>query len=121
MIHLKRVYEQPAHDDGLRVLVERLWPRGLSKERAEIDLWFKEIAPSQELRKWYNHDPARWEEFRQRYRLELEHNPQVARLRQVLNEEKLVTFVFAARDAEHSSAKVLKDYLSEVNDDNNRI
>jgi uncharacterized protein YeaO (DUF488 family) len=120
MIRLKRAYEKPVHEDGLRILVERLWPRGLTKEQAQIDLWLKDIAPSPELRKWYNHDLSRWEEFQHRYRLELLHNPEVARLKQVLGEEKMVTFVFAARDIEHNSAQVLKAYLLEVNGDNDR-
>ncbi len=70
-IRLKRVYEEPGPDDGVRILVERLWPRGLSKQRAAVDLWIKEVAPSTELRRWFNHDPARWDEFRKRYRDEL--------------------------------------------------
>ena len=116
MINLKRVYEQPALQDGVRVLVERLWPRGLSKERARIDLWLKEVAPSPELRKWYAHDLARWDEFQRRYRLELQNNPEVAHLQQIIAEGRPVTLVFAARDAEHSSARLLKDYLKEVGD-----
>ena len=121
MIHLKRVYEQPAAEDGVRVLVERLWPRGLSKEQARINLWFKEVAPSPELRKWYAHDAARWDEFQRRYRLELQNNPEVAHLQQIIAGGKPVTFVFAARDAEHSSAQLLKDYLMEVSDVNDGI
>jgi uncharacterized protein YeaO (DUF488 family) len=118
MIRLKRAYDQPAAEDGLRILVERLWPRGLTKEQARIDRWFKEVAPSPELRKWYNHDLSQWDEFQYRYRLELDENPEVARLQQVLSEEKVVTFVLAARDTEHSSAKILKDYLMEMDDVN---
>lgn len=119
MIRLKRVYEQPAQEDGTRVLVERLWPRGLTKESAKIDYWFKDIAPSSELRKWYSHDITRWEEFMQRYQLELHNNPEVIRLLNIVRHTDQVTFVFAARDIEHSSAKLLKDYLLEVwNGDN---
>jgi uncharacterized protein YeaO (DUF488 family) len=121
MIRLKRVYEQPAQDDGTRILVERLWPRGLTKESAKIDYWFKDIAPSPELRKWYAHDIARWEEFTERYRLELRNNPKVVRLQQVIKEKGLVTFVLAARDIDHSSARLLRDYLLEADDVNNRI
>ncbi len=121
MIHLKRVYEQPALEDGVRVLVERLWPRGLSKEQARIDLWLKEVAPSPELRKWYAHDVTRWDEFQRRYRLELLNNPEVAHLQQIIAGGKPVTFVFAARDAGHSSAQLLKDYLMEVSDVNDGI
>lgn len=118
IIQLKRVYEQPAHEDGTRILVERLWPRGLTKAAAKIDYWFKNVAPSPELRKWYNHDLGRWVEFQYRYRLELDQNPEVARLRQVLSAEESITFVLAARDTEHSSAKILKDYLMEMDDVN---
>ena len=110
-IRLKRAYEEPAERDGLRILVERLWPRGLSKERAAVDVWLKEVAPSPELRKWYGHDPAKWEEFQKRYRAELEANESaVAELRRRVREEP-VTFVYAARDEERNSAAVLKEFL----------
>ena len=118
MIRLKRAYEQPTADDGLRILVERLWPRGLTKEQARIDRWFKDIAPSPDLRKWYSHNLNLWDEFQYRYRQELDQNPEVARLLQVLSQEKNVTFVLAARDIEHSSAKILEDYLMEIDDVN---
>ncbi|HWQ83999.1 MAG TPA: DUF488 family protein [Anaerolineales bacterium] len=111
MIRLKRAYEKPGSEDGQRILVERLWPRGLTKEQAQIDRWEKDIAPSPELRKWYAHDVTRWDEFQRRYRLELEHNPDIGRFQQALGEVELVTFVFAARDAEHSSARILRDFL----------
>ena len=110
---LKRAYEDPAAEDGLRVLVERLWPRGLTKERARVDLWLREIAPSPDLRTWYAHDQTRWEAFRARYLAELEdaaHRPALERLTE-LAREGTVTLVFAARDAEHSSAAVLADVL----------
>jgi uncharacterized protein YeaO (DUF488 family) len=110
-IHLKRAYEEPSRDDGTRILVERLWPRGLSKERAAVDLWLKEIAPSAELRRWFGHDPARWKEFQKRYSAELDANPDaVAALRRKIREGP-VTFVYAARDEEHNSALLLKEYL----------
>lgn len=110
-IRLKRAYEKPAPDDGLRVLVERLWPRGLSKERAAIDLWLKDVAPSPELRRWFNHDPAKWDEFQKRYRAELRQNHEaVEQLREKCG-QGTVTFVYAARDEEHNSALLLKDYL----------
>ena len=110
-IRLKRVYEEPSEDDGTRILVERLWPRGVSKEAAAIDLWLKEVAPSPELRKWYAHDPDRWEEFRRRYRAELDDKGEVLDdLRRRLQQGP-VTFVFAARDQEHNSAVLLRDYL----------
>lgn len=110
-IHLKRAYEEPAPDDGLRILVERLWPRGLSKERAAVDVWLKEIAPSPVLRRWFGHDPARWEGFRKRYWAELDANPDaVAELRRKVREGP-VTFVYAARDEQHNGALALEEYL----------
>ena len=110
-ICLKRVYEQPGAEDGLRILVERLWPRGLSKEAAAVDLWVKDVAPSPELRRWFGHDPAKWDEFQKRYRAELEQNQEaVDKLLQECHGKK-VTFVYAARDPEHNSALLLKEYL----------
>jgi uncharacterized protein YeaO (DUF488 family) len=112
MIQLKRAYEPPSPADGYRLLVERLWPRGLTKERAAIDLWMKEVAPSPELRKWYGHDPAKWAAFRLRYLDELRENAEpVARLRGLIAEQGMVTLVYAARDEEHSSARLLRDFL----------
>lgn len=113
MIKLKRVYEAPSRQDGTRVLVERLWPRGVKKEHAEIDWWPKEVAPSDELRKWYGHDPEKWPEFRKRYRDELgreEKKDVVEQLREKAEGASL-TLVFATRDAERSSAVVLKEVL----------
>jgi uncharacterized protein YeaO (DUF488 family) len=110
-IRLKRAYEKPAPDDGLRVLVERLWPRGLSKERAAVDLWMKDIAPSPELRRWFNHDPARWDEFQRRYRAELRQNKDVVDELRRKCRDRTVTFVYAARDEEYNSALVLRAYL----------
>ena len=110
-IRLKRVYDPPDDRDGARWLVERLWPRGLTKEKAGIDEWFKDVAPSPELRKWYGHDPEKWEEFRRRYLEELRRSPEaLGRLRRRLKEGP-VTFVFAAKDEERSSALVLKKFL----------
>lgn len=113
-IALKRVYEPPSRDDGPRLLVERLWPRGLSKGKAAIDHWFKEIAPSPELRKWYDHQPKRWPGFQTRYRGELE-NADTASLEELLDycRASNVTFVFAARDEARNSAVVLRDYIME--------
>jgi uncharacterized protein YeaO (DUF488 family) len=112
-VALKRVYEEPEPDDGTRVLVERLWPRGFSKQRAQVDLWLKEIAPSSELRTWYSHDPAKFAEFRQRYETELTSEAGQAALAQLreLVKQGPVTLVFAAHDAEHSNAAVLQDLL----------
>lgn len=110
---LKRVYETPELGDGLRVLVERLWPRGLSKERAHVDVWLKDSAPSHELRTWYDHDPARFAEFRRRYEAELAGEPARSALAQLreMAERNHVTLVFAARDAELSNAVVLRELL----------
>lgn len=111
MILLKRVYEPATEEDGFRVLVERLWPRGVSKQKAHLDLWLKDIAPSPELRKWYSHDVNKWKEFEQRYRDELKSNRSLLQLRELLDEKETITFVYAARDEEHNSAKALKEYL----------
>ena len=108
---VKRVYEPAANDDGTRVLVDRLWPRGLSKEKARIDLWLKEIAPSTELRKWYGHNSERWAEFKKRYETELaDHTDELKQLI-ALARKGPVTLLFAAHDGERSNAEVLKQYL----------
>jgi uncharacterized protein YeaO (DUF488 family) len=110
-IQLKRAYEPAEKHDGVRLLVERLWPRGLTKAKARIDEWFKEVAPSPELRKWFGHDPAKWEAFRKRYLAELQGNPEaVERLRQRLKKGP-VTFVYAAKDEKRNSALLLKEFL----------
>jgi uncharacterized protein YeaO (DUF488 family) len=108
---LKRAYDPPSAGDGTRVLVERLWPRGLSKERAAVDLWPKEVSPSPELRRWHGHDPEKWPEFRRRYREELRaRQPELEQLR-ALARCGPVTFVYAARDTERNSAVVLRDVV----------
>jgi len=110
-IWLKRAYEEPGSQDGFRVLVDRLWPRGVSREEAKIDLWLKEIAPSDALRKWFGHDPEKWEEFRKRYFAELdERTESVEKLRDEGGRGRL-TLVFGARDEEHNNAVALKEYL----------
>jgi uncharacterized protein YeaO (DUF488 family) len=111
MIKLKRAYEAASKDDGLRILVERLWPRGVSKQKADLDLWLKDLAPSTELRKWYGHDPARWPEFRKRYWAELKSQGDLLALLKFVTEEKTVTFVYAASDQERNSAEALKEFL----------
>jgi uncharacterized protein YeaO (DUF488 family) len=111
MIKLKRAYEKPSRDDGLRVLVERLWPRGLTKERAAVDLWLKEVAPSPELRKWFGHDPAKWEQFQKRYRQELRENQDAVELLREKVKRGTITLVYAARDEEHNGALALKRFL----------
>ncbi len=111
MIRLKRAYDPVEKSDGFRVLVERLWPRGLKKEAVPLDLWLKEIAPSPELRKWFGHDPAKWEQFRQRYWQELKDRPElVQQIRQQSRKGK-VTLVYSAKDEEHNDAVALKEYL----------
>ena len=113
MMRTKRVYEEPSGDDGIRVLVDRLWPRGISKERALLDRWEKNLAPSNELRRWFGHDPAKWEEFLRRYRAELEGKEEaLGRLRQEAN-DGAVTLLYAARDEEHNNAVALKRYIEE--------
>jgi uncharacterized protein YeaO (DUF488 family) len=110
-VKLKRAYERPAQDDGIRILVDRLWPRGVSKADAAIDRWLKEIAPSTALRQWFGHDPARWEEFRRRYVEELrEHAAELAGLR-ALAKKGTVTLVYAAHDEMHNDAVVLRELL----------
>jgi uncharacterized protein YeaO (DUF488 family) len=110
-LRLKRAYEPPAPEDGVRILVDRLWPRGLSKEKAAVDHWMKDIAPSAELRKWFGHDPERWPEFRRRYREELRR--QSALLDQIsgLTAGGAVTLVYSAHDEEHNDAVVLREAL----------
>jgi uncharacterized protein YeaO (DUF488 family) len=111
MIKLKRAYEEPSRDDGLRILVERLWPRGLTKDRAALDLWLREVAPSPELRKWFGHDPARWEQFQKRYWKELEQKEEAVRLLKQEGKQGAITLVYAAQDEEHNSALALKRFL----------
>lgn len=111
MIECKRIYQPPAPQDGVRILVERLWPRGVRRESAAVDHWLKEIAPSPDLRRWFGHDPERWEEFRSRYCRELDTNPQaVDRLLELADRDDL-TLVYAARDEPGNSALVLREYL----------
>ena len=110
-VKLKRAYEKPTADDGKRVLVDRLWPRGVKKTDAAIDYWAKELAPSTELRKWFGHDPARWEEFRRRYAAEIEaHREEFNRLRDLALKGP-VTLVYAAHDETHNDAVVLREIL----------
>ncbi|HET8899596.1 MAG TPA: DUF488 family protein [Rhodanobacteraceae bacterium] len=112
-ISIKRVYESAAKADGYRVLVDHIWPRGVSKERAAIDLWAKAISPSTALRQWFDHQPARWPEFKRRYHAELVANDEAQAVLSALRAHKgPVTLVFAARDAEHSNARYLQEQLS---------
>jgi uncharacterized protein YeaO (DUF488 family) len=108
---MKRVYDPPEPEDGTRVLVERLWPRGMSKERAAVDLWCREIAPSPELRRWYGHQPSRFPEFKERYLSELKGKDEVGKLAK-LAKDRTVTMVFATRDVQRSNAAVLMELLA---------
>ena len=110
-VHLRRVYDEPSDADGFRVLVDRLWPRGVTKERARVDLWLKEVAPTTELRQWFHHDEQSFDEFARRYRAELADNPAVARLREIVDEHAVVTLVYGAKDQVHNQAAVLRDLL----------
>ena len=111
MIKVKRAYEPVSLTDGARFLVERLWPRGLTRERVAVDLWLKDVAPSPELRKWFGHDPARWEQFQERYRQELRAKQDAVQLLRQKTNEGTVTLVYAARDEEHNGALVLARFL----------
>jgi len=111
-IQLKRIYEPYSKEDGYRILVDRLWPRGFTKEKAALDLWLKEIAPSTELRKWFGHDPEKWKEFQKKYRIELKQNKEALdRLRDYIKKGK-VTLLYGAKDEEHNEAQVIKDFIS---------
>ena len=110
-IRLKRAYDKPARGDGFRVLVDRLWPRGVKKANLELDMWAKELAPSTELRKWFRHDPKRWPEFRKRYRAELTQShasKSIGELLVVAKRAKTITLVYGAKDTEHNEAIVLR-------------
>ncbi len=112
-IAIKRVYETSSEEDGFRVLVDRLWPRGISKEKAALDLWEKEIAPSGELRKWFGHEPEKYEEFRHRYREELSSNEKLGDFLAAIEGKGKVTLLYGAKDKEHNQAVVLAEYLKE--------
>lgn len=111
-IKIKRIYENYSFQDGFRILVDRLWPRGIKKEKAKIDLWFKEVAPSNKLRKWFGHDVLKWEEFKKRYKDEIKQNKEsLKKLIDIIKDKKIVTLVYSAKDKEHNNAIVLKDVL----------
>lgn len=116
VVKVRRAYDPPQAADGFRVLVDRLWPRGLRKEDARVDLWLREAAPSDGLRRWFRHDPARWEEFRRRYREELRSSPALEKLRALARRARreTVTLLFAARDEAHNNAVVLAEFLREL-------
>ncbi len=112
MIKLKRAYEPKSRDDDLRILVERLWPRGVSKEKAAIELWLKALAPGTELRQWYGHDPAKWPQFRKRYWTELQQQGDLLALLRYVASVQTVTFVYAASDEKRNNAVVLAEWLN---------
>ena len=113
MIHLKRIYDAPAADDGFRVLVDRLWPRGVRKAGARLDLWLKEVGPSNALRQWFGHDPVRYAEFKRRYEAELRQNPAFQTLQGLAADHDVVTLLYAAHDAEYNQAQVLRALLQQ--------
>ncbi len=113
MFVAKRVYDNPEKNDGIRVLVDRLWPRGLSREKAEVEVWMKDIAPGDDLRKWFAHRSDRWEEFRLRYRTELEGNADLVRQILDMGRRKRVTLLYSTHDTERNNARVLLEYLRE--------
>ena len=110
-IKIKRVYEEADPSDGLRILVDRLWPRGVSKEKIKIDRWLKEVSPSRSLRQWYGHDPRKWTEFKKRYFNELNSSGETIERLSLLCKKRSVTLLFAARDEKHNNAAALKEYL----------
>ena len=110
-IFVKRIYEPPAKSDGFRVLVDRLWPRGISKENAKLDLWLPDIGPSTKLRQWFNHDPARWEEFRRRYHAELKEKKELVADLKGRAKMGTVTLLYSARDEAHNQAVALRSFL----------
>lgn len=116
MVQCKRVYDDVAPDDGTRVLVDRLWPRGMSKEAAALDDWEKRVAPSSELRKWFDHDPKKWGEFCRRYNRELDEKSEVVESLRTEAEKGRLTLIYAAKDREHNHALVLKRYLEKASD-----
>jgi uncharacterized protein YeaO (DUF488 family) len=112
MIRVKRIYEEPAKDDGWRVLVDRLWPRGMKKEKAHIDLWMKEVAPSDALRKWFGHEPKKWVDFQRKYRAELSKKKELlSNLKKMEREHGTLTLLFGAKDESHNQAVVLAQVL----------
>lgn len=110
-VTIKRIYEPAGSDDGYRILVDRLWPRGIKKEDAEIDQWMKEVAPSAELRTWFGHDPAKWSDFKKRYKSELKDNTAWDELQDLARTKRKITLLFGAKDAAHNQAVVLAGLL----------
>ena len=113
-IKLKRIYEDKRPEDGMRILVDRIWPRGVSKDKAGIDRWEKDLAPSGELRKWFAHDPGKWNEFKKRYAQELRKKHELLEELKSLAEKDQITLIYAAKDQEHNNAVALKEYLDTI-------
>jgi len=111
VIKIKRAYEPETKDDGFRVLVDRLWPRGIKKEALHINTWLKEIAPSTALRKWFDHDPEKWESFKEKYIIELKHSPATKNITGLIKMHKIVTLVYSAKDEQHNNAIAIKEFL----------
>jgi len=112
MIHIKRIYDEYDENDGFRVLVDRLWPRGITKEEAHLDIWLKEIAPSNDLRKWFNHDPEKWDEFQKRYKEELLNNTEIVeQLKNINKKQKKLTLLYGAKNKEYNQAVVIASLL----------
>jgi uncharacterized protein YeaO (DUF488 family) len=111
MIKIKRIYEARSAGDGYRILVDRLWPRGMKKETANINIWMKEIAPSSELRKWFNHDPEKWKSFLAKYKTELEPSPLFAELKSLAEKHKIITLLYGSKDEQYNQAVALKSFL----------
>ena len=112
MIKIKRAYEKPSKEDGYRILVDRLWPRGITKNKARIDLWLKDISPSDELRKWFSHDPQKWDEFKKRYATEVSKKKELLqKIIDIEKEKRTITLVYAAKDKEHNNAVFLKGII----------
>lgn len=111
-VQIKRIYEPVDKKDGARILVDRLWPRGMKKASAQLDEWMKDIAPSADLRKWFKHDPTKWEEFKAKYNFELKHNDAVKDLLDLIKKNKVVTLLYAAHDEQHNHALVLYHFIS---------
>lgn len=110
-LQIKRIYDEPSTSDGYRVLVDRLWPRGVSKEKAALDEWLKQVGPTDNLRKWFGHDPERYSEFKKKYQKELDSNPAFSELKQMVAKHKNITLLYSAHDSAHNQATVLLDYL----------
>jgi uncharacterized protein YeaO (DUF488 family) len=112
MIKIKRIYDEASEEDGFRILVDRLWPRGISKDHAKVDLWLKDIGPSDDLRKWFSHDPKKWQGFKKRYHTELRKNRELLRkIERIENENGTVTILYSAKDKEHNQAVALVAFL----------